>query len=182
MFRQLTRFPSIARYRSLRYINALRSLNILTRSLEYVKKVDAEQYKLVHDSSVLNKISELLERISNNKETLYLLALFHDECKKVGITHSTEGREKSLKFFLSYYFRLKPIHNSFWETCQLLGISNHNHKIQCNPMDLGLIDPKNFDAEFLDELKLGVYKGLDFRDVQTFSYVKPDFKAGKDDE
>lgn len=149
--------------------------NFIFKSIKYVNDVDEAQHKLVSDSTVENKIDQLITRISKQEELLYLLALFQSECHKLGIERNIEDRKSSFKFYLIYYLRLKPIHNSFWDMCHLMGISNNSHKIGPNVKHLGLLDPSNFDPKFLQQLQSGRYGGVDFRHVESFSNTRPDW-------
>jgi hypothetical protein len=141
-----------------------------------MKKIDDQQSKL-EQASTQDKISLLLEKIAQNKELLYLLASYHCECKKLGIYRdNVDERQVSMKFRLVYLMRLKPIHNAFWEISQLVNISNHQHKLSMNVKDLGLLDPKNFDKRVYQELQRGKFGDTDFRDVETVSFSRPQWK------
>lgn len=142
-----------------------------------MKKIDDQQSKL-EQASVKDKISLLLEKIAHNRELLYLLASYHNECEKLGITpENTEQRQPSMKFRLMYMMRLKPIHNAFWEISQLVNISNHQHKLAMDVKDLGLLDPKNFDRDVYDQLQRGKFGETNFKDVETVSFSRPEWRA-----
>ncbi|KAG2731747.1 hypothetical protein G9P44_005334 [Scheffersomyces stipitis] len=149
--------------------------NFIVKSLNYVKNVD-EQQKSLENYSTEDKVNELLTHISTNSELLYMLSLFHYECQKLKITNSDlKNRKKSVKFTLNFFLRLQPINEAFWDVCHIINISNHNHKLSYNVHDLGLLDPKNFSDEVYNKLQTGIYNGVDFRNVETVSFARPNF-------
>ncbi|KAK6457591.1 uncharacterized protein RJT20DRAFT_125378 [Scheffersomyces xylosifermentans] len=150
--------------------------NIVVNSLNFVKTVD-DQQKALENAATSDKIHQLLTHIATNEELLYMLSLFHYECKKLNITNvNVAGRSKSLKFSINYFLRLKPINESFWEICHLMNFSNHKHRLSYNVKDLGLLDPKNFDDDVYNQLQTGIYEGTDFRHVESVSLTRPDFE------
>ncbi|KAK6201378.1 uncharacterized protein RJT21DRAFT_1321 [Scheffersomyces amazonensis] len=149
--------------------------NIIFRSLNFIKEVD-DQQKILASASTESKIEQLIMRISTNEELLYLLALFHYECAKLGFTQNDiSSRQMSWKFRLAYLFKLKPINNSFWDLCHLLELSNRKHSLSMKVNDLGLLDPQHFPKEVYQELQTGEFNGIDFKDVETVSFQKPQF-------
>lgn len=161
-------------------LNTRISNNVIFKSLEYVKRVDNQQNQLIQ-ASTQDKIDVLMEKIGKNEELLYMLSLFHYECRKLGIVpENLANRTKSFSFWYNYLFKLTPINNSFWELCALLNISNHNHKLTRNVSDLGLLDPKNFDKLIYHQLQLGKFNGLDFTEIQTTSFTRPSFNSNVD--
>lgn len=150
--------------------------NVVFKSLNYVKQVDNEQDRL-QQASTQDKVDLLMEKIAHNAELLYMLSLFHYECKRLDIyPNNLQERKSSLTFWYNHFFKLVPINNSFWDLCALLNISNHNHKLSRNIEDLGILDPKNFDEATYHQLQRGKFNSLDFTKVQTTSFTRPDFK------
>ncbi|KAK6465511.1 hypothetical protein DFJ63DRAFT_310601 [Scheffersomyces coipomensis] len=157
----------------------LQNNNFVFKTLKYVQDVD-EQQKQLEQAATDSKITQLIERISDNKELLYLLTLYHRECFKLGIAHESiipvKSRQNNLRFKFWYWFKLKPINDSFWEICHLLNISNHKHGVNFNKIDdIGLLDPNHFPVEFMDQLKTGRFNDVDFRNVEIMLFNKLKF-------
>ncbi|CAN3366676.1 hypothetical protein DICA2_F04148 [Diutina catenulata] len=148
------------------------SNNVLVKSIEYVHKVDREQNQL-EKTPTEQKVTKLIEVITPQPEMLYLLSLFHYECARMGITRSVDDRRKHWGYMWQHMFRLRPIHDAFWENARLLDLANHKHKLGYGPQDLGLLDPKNFSEDDYSQLQHGVFHGTDFRQVEGVSFTRP---------
>ncbi|EGW35248.1 uncharacterized protein SPAPADRAFT_132639 [Spathaspora passalidarum NRRL Y-27907] len=124
---------------------------------------------------------QLMKAIGNKKEPLYLLALFHSECKKMGIVPDAPELRNvpSWKFAFNYVFKLNPIHRTFWEISRRLDVSHIHHTLYYDVHNLGILDPRNFPAELYNELQTGIYNGLDFRNVQLSVNIHPQWTEKK---
>lgn len=161
---------SIARYYSIKPPVYKKSGNILVNALNYVRDVEQYQEELSKSASEKLLAEQLLDRIEDQPELLYLLLIFHRELSKIGIT-PTSSREFSKgevwKYRLVYVLKLAKIHNIFWTQCQYFDISEQPHKLGFLPSEIGVLDPKNFDLEAYHQLQQGSYKENSFKDIEV---------------
>lgn len=154
--------------------------NFLVNALKYVKDVDKYQEELVKNALTNDKTSYLMDQIKNSKELLYLLAVFHHELSKLGISSDSDpvNRQALLwKYRLLWILKLNRIHNVFWEACQVQDISEQDHALSLNPAKIGILDPYNFKKEDYDQLQTGEFNGIDFRNLEIITFSNPFRKA-----
>lgn len=150
--------------------------NFIVNSLRYVKDVDQYQEQLVKNVLTAEKSAYLMDQIKASRELLYLLAVFHHELAKLGITPESEpgSRHRMLwRYRVQWLLRLNRIHGVFWETCQIQDISEQDHKLALDPANVGILDPYHFSREVYDELQTGSYGGVDFHDVDIIAFSRP---------
>lgn len=157
-----------------------RTGNFLVNALKYVKDVDKYQEELVKNALTNDKTSYLMDQIKNSKELLYLLAVFHHELSKLGVSCDSDpvNRQALLwKYRLLWILKLNRIHNVFWEACQVQDISEQDHALSLNPAKIGILDPYNFKKEDYDQLQTGEFNGIDFRNLEIITFSNPFRKA-----
>lgn len=154
--------------------------NFVFRSLDFVHKVDKQHSELAQASSQA-KAAKLMDVIADKPELLYLLALFHSECRKVGLLpENVAERRSSWRYGLSYVMRLRPIHETFWDMCRLSDVANHHHRLHYSVSDVGILDPQHFPVSVYDQMQRGRLGTVDFRDVETVLFTRPDFDRQHD--
>lgn len=134
---RLIAYPSIGLYR---YYSRL------VDGLKFVKSVDVKT-KLLKEAPVKEKIELLLLQIGHLKPHVGLLQELFKLCASVGIVAgNTDLRPKrrTPSFLFAYLFKIRPIHNAFWDMCRLTDVLQQTHPLHCNPKYLGLLDPINF--------------------------------------
>lgn len=152
--------------------------NILANSLKYVRQVDEYQKELEKASSH-DKVVELMEKIENHPELLFILATFHYELSKIGINQATDPKSRSKllwKYRFNYILKYSKLHNIFWEQCRYANISQHMHVLGFRPLEIGLLDPSNFSEQTYRELQSGKYKDVSFKDIEIITFSRPPFK------
>ncbi|CAG85645.2 DEHA2B15664p [Debaryomyces hansenii CBS767] len=152
--------------------------NILANSLRYVRQVD-EYQKQLEKAPSHNKVVELMDKIENQPELLFILATFHYELSRIGIGRSNDPKTRSKllwKYRFNYILKYSKLHNIFWEQCRYANISQHTHVLGFNPQDIGLLDPCNFSEQTYNELQSGKYKDMAFKDVEIITFSRPPFK------
>lgn len=166
--RTITFTPSLCHYSTKKMSVADKINKSLLDKLKHIQEID-ERVAQLKATPVSIKVEKIMESIQDKKELLYLLALFHYKCRKIGITQeSPEHRQVGkLKFWYNCVFKLKPINDSFWEVMYASNLAEHDHRVNFNVEDLGLLDPKNFPKDVYDSIQSGVFKGLDFKDAQV---------------
>lgn len=154
--------------------------NFFVNALNYVKDVDKYQEELVKNALTHDKTTYLMDQIKNSKELLYLVAVFHHELSKLGISCDSDPvnrHELVWKYRLLWMLKLNKIHNVFWEACQNQDISEQDHSLSLNPAKIGILDPHNFKKEDYDQLQTGEFNGIDFRDLEIITFSNPFRKA-----
>lgn len=138
---------------------------IVINALNYVKKVDDQQEKIVSSTTDEVRASTLVERITDKPELLSLLLLFHHELAGLGITPMSPREFSTLQIWRyrsAYLWKLARIHNVFWDQCRLLDVAERSHRLGFLPSAIGVLDPANFASTY-GELQSGVFQGTDFR-------------------
>ncbi|GEQ69102.1 hypothetical protein JCM33374_g2773 [Metschnikowia sp. JCM 33374] len=152
-----------------------KSGNMLASALKYVKDVEEYQEELSMSSSESNLADELLSRISDQPELLFLLSLFHSELSKIGIT-ATSSRQFTTaqvwKYRALYVMKLANIHNIFWTQCQYQNISEREHSLGFSPDKIGILDPVHFGKDAYEQIQQGVYNGTSFKDIEVLGIGK----------
>lgn len=152
--------------------------NFLVNSLKYVKQVD-EYQKQLEGAPSHDKVVELMDKIENQPELLYILSAFHYELSKIGIDQSNDPKSRAKvlwRYRFNYILKYSKLHNIFWEQCRYSNISQHPHVLPFNPSNLGILDPNNFSKDTYAALQSGTYKDLTFKDVEIIAFSKPPFK------
>ncbi|KAI5964860.1 uncharacterized protein KGF55_001931 [Candida pseudojiufengensis] len=152
-------------------------LNIV-KAIHKANEIDERFKKLDENTSTQDKIKQIIDAVKDSPELLFQLNFFFYECNKININHDDiESRKRSLKWWYIFVFKLVPLNNAFWDTCYTLNKAQHKHKLNFkNLNNIGLLDPKNFPENFINELGTGKYNGIDFRNVIIFSFSRPKFK------
>lgn len=153
--------------------------NLLLNALNYVKEVDNYQKQLSQSGTSQDRATELITRIKDKKQLLYLLSIFHYELSKIGITNQDldEFRNSILwRYRLNWLFKYNKIHNIFWESCQLENVSENNHSLGFNPISIGILDPRNFSTDTYKQLQSGKLGSVDFSDVQGITFSRPPYQ------
>lgn len=148
--------------------------NILFKALRYVQDVDNFQKEL--QKTPQHKMAdELVAKIKDNRELLFLLALFHRELARVGITpDSSHASPSSLlvwAYRFAYVIRLRRLHDLFWDQCHFLEVAEQQHSLGFLPHTIGVLDPKHFPDSY-SQLQLGVYNGVDYSRISALG-LKP---------
>lgn len=145
------------------------SKNFLASSLDYVRQVDKYQKELESVSSEKQLAADLVGKISTNPELLCILAIFHHELARIGITPSTTPREREAllwKYRIKWVFKLLKINSLFWEQCQYTNAATRMHPLKFrDAKDIGILDPVNFDNGTYQQLQRGELNGVDFREM-----------------
>ncbi|KAG7662377.1 uncharacterized protein J8A68_004148 [[Candida] subhashii] len=170
----MIRITPLIRYNSTKPSIVDRIHGKLKTALVTMQEADAKMAALEATATPV-KIAQLIKVIEDKRELLFLLALYHYQCEKIGITRTNADNRQThkLKFAAVVWFKLSGINESFWELMYSADLAHHVHNVKYNQQDLGLLDPKNFPEDFYNELKTGIYKGLDFRDVFIISRDRP---------
>lgn len=130
--------------------------------------VDRRLEQLEKDTPNKQLAAQLMDLIEGHPELLSLLLILHYELYKVGVTPSPEREfttSQRVSYLWAYTWKLSKLSDTFWEYCYILDIAKSVHALEPVPMDVGILDPKNFTAEQFNMLQSGVYKGRDFRDI-----------------
>lgn len=138
-----------------------KSGNFILNALNYVRDADNFQSDLSKSPSQI-KVEELLTKIEERPELLYLLSNFLKELLKIGISQD-ERNISNFKYRMYLMWKIGKLHKDFWEACHFEEISTHNHKINLNPNDIGVLDPRNFPTEAYNQLQTGVYNKTSFK-------------------
>ncbi|RLV90773.1 hypothetical protein JA1_004370 [Spathaspora sp. JA1] len=166
--------------RNIRFYSVDNNKSIIKSALtgfNLFKKIELQEIKeqIGKKGKTEQLTDQLMTAIGTNKEPLYLLSLFHYECKKIGIIpENPEARSISrLKFAFNFLFKLSPIHQTFWEVCRTLDVSHVRHVLYYDVRNLGILDPRNFPRDLYDQLQTGSYNGIDYRNVQLTINAHP---------
>lgn len=147
--------------------------NILINALNYVKDVEDYQNELLKSSSDAVLAKELLLRICEQPELLFLLLRFHSQLAKIGITPSS-SRDFTMaqvwRYRFNYVTRLSQLHEIFWTQCRYLNISERQHNLGFLPNKIGILDPKNFELELYNDIQHGIYNGVSFRNMTMLGF------------
>ncbi|OBA19978.1 hypothetical protein METBIDRAFT_72850 [Metschnikowia bicuspidata var. bicuspidata NRRL YB-4993] len=146
-----------------------KSANILVNALNYVKDVEEYQEALTKNSVAANLTNELLLKISDQPELLFILLQFHSKLAEIGITASSSREFTTAqiwKYRIHYVMKLAQLHDIFWTQCRYLDISEREHKLGFLPTEIGVLDPTNFDKDAYEQLQRGVYNGLNFKHIK----------------
>lgn len=174
VFRYNRILPPILHLAPYRTLKLPKFLQVLPNAVDRANEID-RQYKQTTNHPTDIKIQEIIKQVEGQPDLLYQLGFFFYKCKKLGITHdNVEYRKKGILYWVMFLNNLMPLNGAFWSTMQMLGKSQHNHRL--NPFkvnDIGLLDPKNFPKEFYNQLLTGRYRGVDFRDRIVFSLTTP---------
>ncbi|RCK63763.1 hypothetical protein Cantr_10335 [Candida viswanathii] len=158
-----------------------RVLQVIPDAVNRANAID-RQYKQSGSHPTEVKVEEIIRQVQNEPDLLYQLAFFFQKCKRLGITQdNVESRRRLWGYWMVFLNNLMPLNGAFWDTMQLMGKSQHTHRL--NPFsigDIGLLDPKNFPRDFYKEVMTGRYKGLDYRDRVIFSWSKPKWEDPED--
>lgn len=147
---------------------------IIPSAVERANEID-RQYKESGNYPTETKIQEVIKLVEGEPDLLYQLGFFFYKCKKLGITRdNAESRRRGILYWIVFLNNLMPLNMAFWDTMQLMGKSQHKHRL--NPFkinDIGLLDPKNFPRDFYKQVLTGRYNGVDYRDRMIFSWTTP---------
>lgn len=130
--------------------------------------VDRRLEELEKETPKKELVLQLMDQIEKHPELLSLLLILHYELYRLGVTPSSEREfttSQRISYLWAYAWKLSKLSDTFWEYCYILDIAKGVHGLEPIPMDVGLLDPKNFTAEQFNMLQSGIYKGLDFRDI-----------------
>ncbi|KAI3405388.2 hypothetical protein KGF56_001784 [Candida oxycetoniae] len=148
------------------------------KALTEAKRID-EKYESLGNSPTKVKVEQVIKAVDGVPELLYQLNFFFYECKRIGILHdNAENRRRCIRYWPVFIFKLIPLNNAFWDICYSMEKADHRHRI--NPFkiaDIGLLDPKNFPQDFVQQLATGFYNGVDFRDAIAFAISGPKFDS-----
>lgn len=138
-------------------IVSVKNYSRVADGLRFVKSVDA-QTRLLNEAPVNEKIDLLLLQIGHLKPHMDLLLELFRLCASVGIVSgSTDLRPKrrTPSFLFAYFFKIRPIHNAFWDMCRLTNNLQQSHALHCNPRYLGLLDPVDFPEPIYKKILKG---------------------------
>lgn len=166
---------------------ALVHANVTTRNLSFkipsifkavqqANKID-ERFDELGKSPTKDKVQQVVDAVKDTPELLFQLNFFFYECRKLGITHeNVDQRKRRWNYWPNIIFKLIPLNSAFWDTCYLLDKAQHQHRLTPFKLnDIGLLDPKNFPPDFIQQLATGKYNGIDFRNVIIFAFSRPRF-------
>ncbi|KAI5958429.1 hypothetical protein CANMA_004273 [Candida margitis] len=146
------------------------------KAVQQANKID-ERFDELGKSPTENKVQQVIDAVKDTPELLFQLNFFFYECKKLGITHDNVGqRKRHWKYWPSMILKLIPLNSALWDTCYSLDKAQHQHRLTPFKInDIGLLDPKNFPPDFIQQLATGKYNGIDFRNVIIFAFSRPKF-------
>ncbi|CAK9435594.1 uncharacterized protein LODBEIA_P03210 [Lodderomyces beijingensis] len=153
----------------------------IRQAIAEANRID-EKFEEAGKSPVETKVQQIIAAVDGVPELLYQLNFFFCECRRIGILQDNAGqRQHSIRYWPVFMFRLIPLNSAFWDTCYFMNKAQHTHKLHPFKInDVGLLDPKNFPLEFIEELATGRYKGLDFRNTSIMTFAKPKFAETKE--
>ena len=136
----------------------------IARNVKYFNDID-NAYNQTKSIPVKTKTNVLLKAIEKQPELLFYLASFHRALKALGIDQSSKNRDHVWKYRLKYMFELGQLHQAFFSTSKVLGLTQHEHSLGFSPKNIGILDPANFSKEDYEALQTGVFKGTDYRHI-----------------
>ena len=155
------------------------------KAVQQANKID-ERFDELGKSPTNAKVQQVIDAVKDTPELLFQLNFFFYECRKLGITHdNVEQRKRRWNYWPNMILKLIPLNSAFWDTCYLLDKAQHLHGLSPFKLnDIGLLDPKNFPSDFIQQLATGKYNGIDFRNVIIFAFSRPKFTTvdAKDEE
>lgn len=145
-------------------------------ALEEYHKID-NVFAMNSHAPIEVKVAQVIKSIENEPTLLYQLHFLFYELSRLGITHDhVEQRRRTWKFWPLMLFNVIPLNSAFWKEMYWLEYAHRTHHL--NPWklyDLGLLDPKNFPKDFIEQLKSGSYNGHNIKDQTLFAMSRPKF-------